>query len=86
MAPNSIKIEIEPTIIIKPGVANLCLKALELFINQNPELDIIGQRLPDGSIMLKFVERGLSESPKEDTKDDEVWTVFTGAESDAGRG
>ena len=64
---NSIKIEIEP--VIKPGVANLCLKALELFINQNPELDIIGQRLPDGTTMLKIVERKYTEPPKED-KDD----------------
>lgn len=65
---NSIKIEIEP--IIKPGVANLCLKALELFINQNPEIDVIGERLPDGSTMLKIVERGASEPPKEDKDDD----------------
>ena len=64
---NSIKIEIEP--VIKPGVANLCLKALELFINQNPELDIIGQQLPDGTTMLKIVERKYTEPPKED-KDD----------------
>ena len=61
---NSIKIEIEP--VIKPGVANLCLKALELFMNQNPELDIIGQRLPDGSIMLKIEERKSYEPPKEE--------------------
>lgn len=60
---NSIKIEFEP--FIKPGVANLCLKALELFINQNPMLDIISQRLPDGSIMLKIEERKYSEPPKE---------------------
>jgi len=64
---NSIKIEIEP--VIKPGVANLCLKALELFINQNQELDIIGQQLPDGTTMLKIVERKYTEPPKED-KDD----------------
>lgn len=51
----SISVEIEPT--IKPGVANLCLAALELFINQNPEIDIIGNRLPDGSTQLKIVER-----------------------------
>ncbi len=65
---NSIKIEIEP--VIKPGVANLCLKALELFINQNPELDIIGQQLPDGTTMLKIVERKYTEPPKEDKNDD----------------
>lgn len=64
---NSIKIEIEP--VIKPGVANLCLKALELFINQNPELDIISQRLPDGSIMLKIEERKYSEPPEEEEYD-----------------
>ena len=46
------------------GEANLCLKALELFINQNPELDIICQQLPDGSTMLKIVEREYSEPPK----------------------
>jgi hypothetical protein len=63
MKMNSIKIEVEP--IIKPGVANLCLKALELFINQNPELDIISQRLPDGTTMLKCVERKKSEPPEE---------------------
>lgn len=51
----SIKIDIEP--IIKPGTAKLCLSALELFMNQNPELDIIGNRLPDGTIQLKIVER-----------------------------
>lgn len=60
---NSIKIEIEP--VIKPGVANLCLKALELFINQNPNLDIISKQLPDGTTMLKFVERKYTEPPKE---------------------
>lgn len=60
---NSIKIEIEP--VIKPGVANLCLKALELFINQNPMLDIICKRLPDGSFMLKIEERKWSEPPEE---------------------
>ena len=64
---NSIKIEIEP--VIKPGVANLCLKALELFINQNPMLDIIGQRLPDGTTMLKIVERKPSGLPKEESDD-----------------
>ena len=64
---NSIKIEIEP--VIKPGVANLCLKALELFINQNPLLDIIDQRLPDGSVMLKIVERKCPEPPKEEKND-----------------
>lgn len=58
---NSIKIEKEP--VIKPGVANLCLKALELFINQNPVLDIISQRLPDGTTMLKIVERKWPEPP-----------------------
>ena len=58
-----ISLEIEP--IIKPGVANLCLAALELFMNQNPEIDIIGERLPDGSIHLKVVERKESEPSKE---------------------
>lgn len=42
---------------ISPGTAKLCLAALELFVNQNPELDIIGNRLPDGTIQLKIVER-----------------------------
>lgn len=64
---NSIKIEIEP--VIKPGVANLCLKALELFINQNPELNIISQQLPDGTMMLEIVERKYTEPPKEDKYD-----------------
>lgn len=64
---NSIKIEIEP--VIKPGVANLCLKALELFINQNPELDIISKQLHDGSIMLKIEERKYSEPSKEKSND-----------------
>lgn len=52
---NSIEIEIKP--IIKSGTARLCLSALELFINQNPELDIISKRMPDGTIKLEAVER-----------------------------
>lgn len=64
---NSIEIEIVP--VIKPGVANLCLKVLELFINQNPMLDIINQQLPDGTMMLKIVERKYTEPPKEDKED-----------------
>lgn len=51
----SIKIDVEP--IIKSATAKLCLSVLELFMNQNPEMDIIGNRLPDGSIQLKFEER-----------------------------
>lgn len=66
---NSIKIEIDP--VIKPGVANLCLKALELFINQNQMLDIIEQRLPDGTTMLKIVERKPSGLQKEENSGNE---------------
>lgn len=62
-----IEIKIEP--VITPGVANLCLKALELFINQNPKLDIISQQLPDGTTMLKIVEREYTEPPKEENDD-----------------
>ena len=51
----SIKIGVEP--IITSGTARLCLSALELFINQNPELDIISKRMPDGTIKLEAVER-----------------------------
>ena len=41
-----------------PGeVAKLCLQAIEIFMNQHPELDIIGRRLPDGLIKYEFVER-----------------------------
>lgn len=51
------KIDIELDLKITPGTAKLCLDILERFINQNPELDIIGNRLPDGTTQLKFQER-----------------------------
>ncbi len=51
----SITINMEPR--ISPSTSKLCLAALELFVNQNPELEIIGNRLPDGTIQLKFQER-----------------------------
>lgn len=62
--PKSISIDVEP--IIKPSVANMCLATLELFINQNPEIEIIEQRLTDGTIHLKAVVRKENEPPKEE--------------------
>lgn len=61
--PKSINIDVNP--IIKPGTANLCIAALELFMNQNPEIDIIGERLSDGYIHLKAVKRKDPELPRE---------------------
>ena len=51
----SITINMKPR--INKSTAKLCLAALELFVNQNPELEIIGSRLPDGTVQLEFQER-----------------------------
>lgn len=51
------KIDIKLELKIEPGTAKLCLDILECFLNQNPEIDIIGNKLPDGTIQLKFQER-----------------------------
>lgn len=51
----SITINMEPR--INPGTAKLCLAALELFVNQNPEMEIIGTRMPDGTVQLEFQKR-----------------------------
>ena len=50
-------ITIDVSIGIPQGVARLCLQSLEIYLNQNPEIDIQGKRMPDGSIMLEFVMR-----------------------------
>ena len=60
--PKSISIDVEP--IIKPSVANLCIAVLELYMNQHPEIDVIGKRSPDGSIRLKTVVWERAKSPK----------------------
>lgn len=41
-----------------PGdVARLCLQTLEIYLNQTPEIDIIGRRMPDGTTKLEFAIR-----------------------------
>lgn len=51
----SISINVEPK--ITPGTAKLCAATLEIFLTQNPEIDLVGTTHPDGSIGLEFRPR-----------------------------
>lgn len=51
----SISISVEPK--VNGSTAKLCAAALELYMNQNPELELMVKTLDDGKVMLKFEER-----------------------------
>lgn len=52
MANHSITLDIHLGI---PGdVADLCRKVLEMYLNQTPELQLVGKRMPDGTLKLAF--------------------------------
>ena len=50
----SISISVEPK--VSGTTAKLCAAALELYLNQTPELDLEVKRLGDGTVMVRFVE------------------------------
>ena len=62
----SISIDVEPR--INQRTAKLSLAILELFMNQNPELEVIGERLPDGTIQLKFQELQIKFKERKEPK------------------
>lgn len=51
----SVTINVEPK--VTGSTAKLCAAALELYLNQNPELELKVNTLDDGTVMLKFEER-----------------------------
>lgn len=45
---------------VNKSLASVCLALLETYMNQNPNIDVIGHRGDDGTISLEFTERILN--------------------------
>lgn len=57
MATHDITIPVDLTFRVDTTTAEACLKVVELYMNQHPELQIIGHTADDGRVAYEFEAR-----------------------------
>lgn len=57
---------------ISESTANGCLKIVEMYLNQNPEMTVVPCRYSDGELCLELVEEEDLDDIEDEDKDDDV--------------
>lgn len=55
MEPKGITINVDCHLSVPTETAEICLKLVEMFLNSNKGVDVLGERLEDGSTYLHYV-------------------------------
>ena len=72
MAMTSVEVKVGIRTEISESTANGCLKIVEMFLNQHPEMTVIPCQYADGDLCLELVEvEDLDDIEDEDDDDDD---------------
>lgn len=70
MAMTSVEVKVGIRTEISESTANGCLKIVEMYLNQNPEMTVIPCQYSDGNICLELVDVADVDDDEEDGSDD----------------
>ena len=68
---NSVEIKVGINTEISESTANGCLKIVEMYLNQNPEMTVIPCQYKDGNICLELVDVADVDNDDEDDDSDD---------------
>ena len=68
---NSVEIKVGINTEISETTANGCLKIVEMFLNQHPEMTVVPCHYPDGELCLELVEEEDLDCEDDDEDDDD---------------
>lgn len=72
MATTSVEVKVGIRTEISESTANGCLKIVEMYLNQNPEMTVVPCHYPNGELCLELVEEeDLDDIEDEDDDDDD---------------
>lgn len=71
MAMTSVEVKVGIRTEISESTANGCLKIVEMFLNQHPEMTVIPYHYSDGDICLELVEEEDLDCDDEDEDDND---------------
>lgn len=71
MATTSVEVKVGIRTEISESTANGCLKIVEMFLNQHPEMTVIPCQYADGDLCLELVEEEDLDCDDDDEDDDD---------------
>lgn len=69
---NSVEIKVGINTEISESTANGCLKIVEMFLNQHPDMTVVPCHYPDGELCLELVEEEDLDDFEDEDEDDDV--------------